>query len=120
MVEADYDTERGAGMIRYEKQPIATVAVHYCDVCDRQSKCPRRCRGCNVDICSECGVVWLCDPFDGDDNGEHLPIACRPCNKLAVEYGVKTKAIIAESEQRVDAIKAEWKAKCNKSPIETK
>ena len=107
-------------MIRYEQKPIATIAVHYCDFCEEQAKWLRRCPGCNGEICSECGVVWFNDPFDGDDNGDRPQIACHPCDELAVEYGVKTKAIIAESEQRVDAIKAEWKAKCDKSQIETK
>ena len=108
-------------MIRYEKQPVATVAVHYCDVCDKPSKFLRRCPGCNCGICVSCGVCWFDDPFDGlNHNSEHTQRACKPCDKLAVEYGVKTKAIIAESEQRVDAIKAEWKAKCDKSQIETK
>lgn len=107
-------------MIRHEEQPSKTVAVHYCDVCDKPSKFLRRCPGCNGDICLECGVVWFDDPFDGEGNGVWTQRACNPCNKLAVEYGVKTKAIIAESEQRVEAIKAEWKAKCDKSQIETK
>lgn len=107
-------------MIRYEEQPISTIAVEYCDKCGKASKWIRECPGCNCEICSECGVSWFYDPFDGENNGDYRPLACKPCSKLAVEYGVKTLAIIAESEQRVDAIRADWKAACNKSPIETK
>jgi len=87
--------------------------IQICDLC-KKKKTKRKCLGCGIDLCDECGVWWGLDPWSQTDNGDYPDLVCPSCNNKAQPFVAEVEVLHKELDMRVEELENRWRSSCVK------
>ena len=82
---------------------IIKTTKRLCDLC-KIRETSKKCLGCGIDICPDCGVWWSTDPWTGIDCGDYWDLVCPDCNEKAQSFIKEAARISMESGERIDEL----------------
>lgn len=91
----------------------------FCDFCEKLMSGRNPCFGCAKDICYKCAkIIFSDDPFDGEPAGDYPPYACAACEAKLKPFADQAWALRAATEERLSAIRAEFKSACREQEFD--
>jgi len=90
---------------------IIKTTKRLCDLC-KTRETSKKCVGCGIDICPDCGIWWSTDPWTGIDCGDYWDLVCPDCNEKAQSFIKEAARISMESGERIDELERQWKKSC--------
>lgn len=97
------------------KYNVVEVINYTCDICRAQNIKQHKCDGCELDICSNCGLYLKYDLFSGYDYGDYPSFICKSCNKKMLKNEQLIETLRDKFDTEIESIYKEWKKSCKES-----